>query len=650
MSIVAIAYFAFFHLPPPSILQNFYFMTNSYTTPWRKLALTALFGLGSTVAFAQTLNYNLFGTSNTAGTYTDLGTTGTVITTPNNDDANSAATPLGFTFNFNGTAFTDFVLNTNGYLKLGTTAPAAPYFYSGPLVTTGGPLNTATETNLILPLNLDLEGTTTTEYRVATIGTAGARVTTIQWKDVSDKIFSPTEGAKQFASISFQVKLYEASNRIDFVYGPSTAGPGPDAFKTAAVGIKGSGNTATTSVLVTKSSLQAWSVASFRAGNYPANTNSHNVRSTARPDAGRTYTFIPVQRNDVATSIIYSLGKIPTTNGPHAVSAYVRNVGTDNLTNVAVTLNVTGSNTFTDAKIVPILGVGDSSLVTFAPYTPVTVGTNTVLVSVSDDDLNTNNTRSFTQQVTNNVLSYADNSPITSGVGGQGARLLMSKHAISQSQAVTSIAVTLLNNPSNVGRTVYGVVLNAAGSVVAQSDPVVLTQADLGTAKTFPITAAPILPAGNFFAGLAQTTQTGGSTAYFPVAIQAESPTRISPDTAYFVAALTGGLRTVSRFGRFMIDVTLDVVQSTPSAALDQAISMFPNPTSGLIMLDVRGANAKGALKVDVVNLLGQNVHTAAVKDNFENQLNLSRLANGLYLLKVQTGDEYTTRQLIIAK
>ncbi|HLK97752.1 MAG TPA: T9SS type A sorting domain-containing protein, partial [Hymenobacter sp.] len=317
---------------------------------------------------------------------------------------------------------------------------------------------------------------------------------------------------------------------------------------------------------------------------------------------------------------------------------------------VAVNLNVTGSNPFTDAKVVPVLSAGDSALVTFAPYTVTTVGTNTIAVFVGNDDRNTNNTRIATQQVTTNVLSYADNSPIISGVGGPGARLLISKHALSQSRTVTSVAVTLLNDASNVGRTVYGVVLNAAGSVVAQSAPVVLTQADLGTAKSFPITTAPVIPAGTFFAGLAQTTQTGAATAYFPVAIQAESPTRISPDTAYFAAGLTGSPRTPSRFGRFMIDVTLDIVQSTSSAALNRAVSLFPNPTTGLVKLDVRGANAKGNLKVDVVNMLGQTVHSAALKDNFENQLNLSNLANGMYLLKVQTGSDFTTRQLTIAK
>ena len=170
-----------------------------------------------------------------------------MIATANNDDANSAATPIGFTFTYNGTAFTDFILNTNGFIKLGTTAPssAALYFASVSDPTVGGPTNStnAADINILMPLNTDLESATTpAEYRVATTGTAGSRIATIQWKNVSDKAM--TGSGKQYASMQFQVRLYEGSNLIEFVYGTTVAGPGPDAFKYTAAGIKGSSNSA----------------------------------------------------------------------------------------------------------------------------------------------------------------------------------------------------------------------------------------------------------------------------------------------------------------------------------------------------------------------------------------------------------------------
>ncbi|MBJ6143433.1 fibronectin type III domain-containing protein [Hymenobacter sp. BT559] len=268
-----------------------------YATSWPRLGLAALLAVGSlTAAHAQTFAYPSNAAQSLVDTYADLGTTGTAIATANTDDANSAAQAIGFTFNYNGTAFTQFVLNTNGYLKLGATAPAAPYFYGTPQVTTGGPLNSTTDTNLILPFNTDLTAgaTAPTEYRVATAGTAGSRVCTIQWKNVSDKASTI---ATQYANFSFQVKLYEGSNQIDFVYGTATAGVTSTAApRTVAVGLKGSSPADNQLLTVQKASTAAWNTAIAQNRDYPVATGNsaptaHNVRATVLPEAGRTYRF-----------------------------------------------------------------------------------------------------------------------------------------------------------------------------------------------------------------------------------------------------------------------------------------------------------------------------------------------------------------------
>ena len=44
--------------------------------------------------------------------YTDLGTTGSIISTLNTDDALSSAVPIGFSFTFNGASYTEFILST----------------------------------------------------------------------------------------------------------------------------------------------------------------------------------------------------------------------------------------------------------------------------------------------------------------------------------------------------------------------------------------------------------------------------------------------------------------------------------------------------------------------------------------------------------
>ncbi|WP_046247380.1 CARDB domain-containing protein, partial [Hymenobacter terrenus] len=317
-----------------------------------------------------------------------------------------------------------FVLNTNGYLRLGPTAPAPPFFPNGPQSISGSPWSTATETNLIQPLNLDLEGTATTDYRVATTGAAGARVTTIQWKDVSDKVVSAATG-KQLASISFQVKLYETSNRIELVYGPATAGPGPEAFKAAVVGIKGPNTVQSSAVTVVptasvralKTSTRAWNLTTL--SQYAPAGAAHGIQNSVLPDAGRTYRFDPSPATDAAVVRIDALAKTPLM--PQAVQAVVQNFGTSPLLNLPVTLTVTGVNTFTDTQTIASLAPGAMATVSFAAYTPATIGTNTLSVTVPADAITGNNAQSATQLITTNTFSHVNTTtPGSAGSFGYG--------------------------------------------------------------------------------------------------------------------------------------------------------------------------------------------------------------------------------------
>ena len=89
--------------------------------------IAVLAGTAAGTAQAQTLNYTPSSALNGTTTFTDITavTGSTVIATANTDDANSAAQPIGFTFNYNGAAFTEFVLNTNGLIRLGNAGPSS---------------------------------------------------------------------------------------------------------------------------------------------------------------------------------------------------------------------------------------------------------------------------------------------------------------------------------------------------------------------------------------------------------------------------------------------------------------------------------------------------------------------------------------------
>ena len=98
-------------------------------------------------------------------------------------------------------------------------------------------------------------------------------------------------------------------------------------------------------------------------------------------------------------------------------------------------------------------------------------------------------------------------------------------------------------------------------------------------------------------------------------------------------------------------DLTITASPLATSEALKRAVNVFPNPsTSGVFSLDIRGANAKQALSVEVTNLLGQRVYTGTAKDNFRSEVDLSSLASGIYSLRVRNGEEYTMQQISIVK
>ena len=515
----------------------------------RRLALATLLVGSAATAHAQFFTSN--NVVNKAGTYTDLGSTGTVITTPDFDDSNSAVQTLPFGFSYGGTTFTEFVLNTNGYIKLGNVAPTAPYFSTyAQQAYTGGPLNTASQTNLILPFNTDLEGgASTPEYRMATTGTAPNRVVTIQWKNVSDKTRAATAGGgtidKQLANFSFQVRLYETSNGIDFVYDTAVPSVNPTNASFVVVGLKGSSTATSRVITAVKPSNNAWSATTFQQGVYPSGSNAHNVRNTpvvpggvTLPDAGRTYSFIIPTPTDAAAQLIYGYSQLAVPAAqPVTIRGLVRNAGTSDLNNVAVTLTVTGANTYTSpTTTLSTLAVGSTAVVTFANVPVPATGNNTVTLTtdVAGDITTANNSTSMVMVTNPTLLS------ITTPGGGSSGYVLGQfddayrgvKYTITTPASVASVrtiissaGVTPGSSKGTEGETLYAVVVNATtGAILGRSANYVVTAADINAPHTFVLNTPVALPAGDFIVGMVGLPSTGDP--YFPYYTQNEDPNR----------------------------------------------------------------------------------------------------------------------------
>ncbi|MES2847718.1 MAG: T9SS type A sorting domain-containing protein [Bacteroidota bacterium] len=115
-----------------------------------------------------------------------------------------------------------------------------------------------------------------------------------------------------------------------------------------------------------------------------------------------------INPNDAAITTVYTLGKLPIPFAtPHTISTNIVNNGSNTLTNLDVTLDITGANIFSNTKTIATLAPGASTLVSFDAFTPLVAGFNNVSVSVPADDFNADNSRVISQEVTANAYSYA---------------------------------------------------------------------------------------------------------------------------------------------------------------------------------------------------------------------------------------------------
>ena len=514
--------------------------------------------------YAQ-LNYNSFLSENIPGTYVDLGTNGTIIPTLNKDNANSNAQNIGFTFRYNSQSFTQFRLNTNGFIKLGSSSPSsAALFYTTANTTTGGVFNSTStaDVNFLVPFNHDLTGNgAVTEYRMHTSGTAGSRVCTIQFKNVKDKTTIPYN---QFDSINFQIKLYESSNIIEFIYGNWYASSDSSRFKSSACGLKGAvGATTNQLVVVSKSSGAIYSDAAFLNGNYTGNAfnfgNSNPGDGTgpngSRPmvDPGRTFRFTPAFLVDINIDLVIAQGELAIPWGlPHNYRARISNIGINAISNYYVYMDITGANTFKDSAFISSLNPGISTNINFGNYAPENLGLNDIHVYVKSDSNNSNNSVHYRQEISHDKFSHVDTTKAPAGIvgynAGQGG-MILHKYHITGKRRIVQTGLFISDEPSNIGNNIYGVVLDGTGTLLAKSANFVITPNDLGTWKNVDITLhpttsqrmkPPLITNSDYYCGIAVTA---GSVRYTPVGHAIEDPLRAN--TFFYLGNFTGGTPTV---------------------------------------------------------------------------------------------------------
>jgi len=87
----------------------------------------------------------------------------------------------------------------------------------------------------------------------------------------------------------------------------------------------------------------------------------------------------------------------------------------------------------------------------------------------------------------------------------------------------------------------------------------------------------------------------------------------------------------------------LDNITSTFSAALDQAVTLYPNPTSGFLQLEMEGFN-KEDFSIRLENVIGQQFLTQTATT----PLHIGHLEKGLYWVRLSSQDMEVVKKVVL--
>ena len=186
--------------------------------------LTLAIVLPFSKALAQPSLYSFAGSTTTYAsiTGTDLGAA------INGDDVAVGSIPIGFTFNYNGIGQTIVAIASNGFIELGSSLT---YTSNATSLWTPSTNLLAGRANIIAPL-WDDNHSLGTVVTYSTTGTVGSRIFTVQYT----ALHIGGGGTSTNPTINMQIKLFEGTNAIQFVYGATSAAL---SGTTASIGLSG---------------------------------------------------------------------------------------------------------------------------------------------------------------------------------------------------------------------------------------------------------------------------------------------------------------------------------------------------------------------------------------------------------------------------
>lgn len=275
-----------------------------------------------------------------------------------------------------------------------------------------------------------------------------------------------------------------------------------------------------------------------------------------------------------------------TINQNQTVTTLIRNSSAGTLTNIPVTLTITGANPYTTTETIPSINAGETLTMLFTNVPTINIGSQVLTVSIPNDENNANNSLSFNQEVQCNTISYSQGTVQSGSVGfNTGGGVIAVRHVIPNN--ITTYVKRVSNHfPSTAnitGNTMKGLLFNASGVKIDSTNVITVTAGMLNTKQDFDFINGGINVAGEtIYVGFRQVANT--TSGYFPFANQNNS--FVDPNAAVTLPLYGGVPAPVgSGLGYLMIEATFDfggfnVANSSPNGRIctNSTLNITPIP------------------------------------------------------------------------
>lgn len=283
---------------------------------------------GNEIESAGLISSNSYSFTATTGVALDDMSSGTTtLIAPGTDDSNSALANIGFSFYFDGIAFTQYGVNGNGFIRLGVTTAGNSFTNS---------IATTTNSPKMMPFWDDLCVGSSGKVHAKTTGNAPNRKLIVEFQNMQ---ITRNGGCSGPGSGTFQLWLFETTGIIQFVYGALSAAPADGGYS---IGLQ-SGAASNLASVTTSTGSVVYGVA-----------NNSQTNAIA---AGTSYVFtpaVPAAPTGTGITSITATGMTPTwTDNASNEIGYRVMRSTDNVNFSPVATLPANSISFADTGLTP---------------------------------------------------------------------------------------------------------------------------------------------------------------------------------------------------------------------------------------------------------------------------------------------------------